>query len=1053
MLGIQFSLRDSAGNIEQGTLSLSGASESISMAGVQDVSLNTSSAAISGYTRSGGDLIITLMGGKTIVLEGYFADGDKDLLLSERGTMTHVELDALGQGEVVATYSDVDLTGKWSEYDQLAFLDLERVEPVVAPLAPALFGLGGAGAAAAAGLVGVGLLGGGDGDGSGDGGGSVPDTTAPVVAITDGVESTGDMVSGDDYGTGVVTITGTGEVGDTVDVTIGDVTVTTVVGEDGTWVGDFDTSLLDEGEYTSDVTVTATDGAGNSTTVTDTLVVDTEAEDLTFDTVEGDDVVNIEEASDGLTISGTSEAGATVSVELEGQAVSTTVGADGTWSVSFDADTLPGGTYDTIVSATVTDAAGNAATYMHDVHVDLEGSLTISTGTVGGDGTVNAVEIASDVSITGTGEAGSTVVVTVEGVSRTVTVDDSGAWSATYEAGTLPAGTYDAEVTAVATDAAGNVVSSAGTFHIDTEAGVAIDAGHSGGDEVINLSESGAPMTFTGTADAGSTVVVSLGATSLTTVAGAGGTWSVTYPAGTVAAGEYDTTLTAVATDEYGNTATSVTSVTVDTVAGTVALSSTPIEGDNVINAVEASDGVWVTGTATPGLDVDVTLGGVSHTVTATSAGTFSVLFAASEVTPGQYDTTATATISDAAGNTMSVSAGVQVDTFVDNFAVTSTAGGADMVMNAAETAEGLTLSGTVEPYSSVRVSIGGGSYASSAGSDGTWSIDVPAGALPRGEGGVDVAVTATDLAGNTATLTEVVVYDTLVNELSMDSNVGGDGVFNGTEMSTSGATLTGAVEAGSTVMVTVEGVTQEASVDAHGNWSVTFAPGTLADGDYTASVSILATDAAGNTATETASFEIDTIGDAPMIEGFSRSVQGVDSVRVQESDDSVSVFAVSETGQTTQVAVDAEIDLGSNTMLAFGNEVPNGSQIVVSSRDDAGNTSDTLFVLDTGSSRPDGVFFDVDIDNSGLSDFDLGAIDLQFVNGGELTLSGADLSRLTGEDGTLTVHGGGDDRVVLTDTAAASGTTDIDGQSYDIYTLGDDGVLFVDSNIDVVLP
>lgn len=1050
MLGIQFSLRDSAGNIEQGTLSLSEASERIAMTGVQDVSLNTSSAAISGYTRSGGDLIITLVGGKTIVLEGYFAEGDKDLLLSERGMMTHVELDALGQGDVVATYSDVDLTGKWSEYDQLAFLDLERVEPVVAPLAPALFGLGNA-AAAAAGLVGVGLLGGGDGDGNGDG--VVPDITAPVVAITDGVESTGDLVNGDDYDTGVVTITGTGETGDTVDVTIGDVTVTTVVGDDGTWVGEFDTSLLDEGEYTSDVTVTATDGAGNSTTVTDTLVVDTEAEDLTFDVVEGDDVVNIEEASDGLTISGTSEAGATVSVELEGQAVETTVGADGTWSVSFDADTLPGGTYDTIVSATVTDAAGNAATYMHDVHVDLEGSLTISTGTVGGDGTVNAVEIASDVSITGTGEAGSTVVVTVEGVSRTVTVDENGSWSATYEAGTLPAGTYDAEVTAVATDAAGNAVSSAGTFHIDTEAGVAIDAGHSGGDEVINLSESGAPMTFTGSADAGSTVVVSLGSTSLTTVAGADGTWSVTYPADSVASGEYDTTLTAVATDEYGNTATSVTSVAVDTVAGTVALSSTPIEGDNVINAVEASDGVWVTGTATPGLDVDVTLGGVSHTVTATSAGTFSVLFATSEVTPGQYDTTATATISDAAGNTMSVSAGVQVDTFVDNFAVTSTAGGADMVMNAAETAEGLTLSGTVEPYSSVRVSIGGGSYASSAGSDGTWSIDVPAGALPRGEGGVDVAVTATDLAGNTATLTEVVVYDTLVNELSMDSNVGGDGVFNGTEMSTSGATLTGAVEAGSTVMVTVEGVTQQATVDAHGNWSVTFAPGTLADGDYTASVSILATDAAGNTLTETASFEIDTIGDAPMIEGFSRSVEGVDSVRVQESDDSVSVFAVSETGQTTQVAVDAEIDLGSNTMLAFGNEVPNGSQIVVSSQDDAGNTSDTLFVLDTGSTRPDGVFFDVDIDNSGLGDFDLGAIDLQFVNGGELTLSGADLNRLTGEDGTLTVHGGGDDRVVLTDTAAASGTTDIDGQSYDIYTLGDDGVLFVDSNIDVVLP
>ncbi|MEM5477557.1 Ig-like domain-containing protein [Pacificibacter sp. AS14] len=1051
MLGIQFFLRDSAGNIEQGTLSLSGNSETLSMSGMQDVSLNTSSAAIAGYSRSGGDLIVTLVGGKTIVLDGYFEGGDKDLLLSERGLMTHVELDQMGQGELIATYNDVDLAGKWSEYDQLAFLDLERVEPVVAPLAPALLGLGGVGAAAVAGVVGVGLLTGGD-DGD-DEESEDPDTSAPVVAITDGVESTDDIVNGEDYDSGTVTIVGTGEPGDTVEVTVGDVSVVTIVDEDGRWAGDFDSSTLDEGEYTTDVTVVATDDAGNSTTVVDTLIVDTEAEDLIFDTVEGDDVVNIEEASDGLTISGTSEAGATVSVDLEGQIVETTVNDDGTWSVSFDADALPDGTYDTIVRATVTDAAGNAATYMHDVHVDLEGSLTISTGTVGGDGTVNGVEIASDVAITGTGEAGSSVVVTVQGVSRTVTVDAGGSWSATFEAGTLPAGTYDATVTAVATDAAGNVVSSSGTFHIDTEAGVAIDAGHSGGDEVVNLSESGAAMTFTGTADAGSTVVVTLGTSSLTTVAGTDGTWSVTYPAGTLAAGEYDTTLTAVATDEYGNTATSMTSVGVDTVAGTVALSTNPIEGDNIINAVEASDGVWVTGTATANIEVVVTLGDVSITVTSTSAGTFSALFEASDVTSGEYDTTATATITDDAGNTMSVSTGVQVDTYVDDFVVSSTSGGTDMVMNSVETSAGLTLSGTVEPNSTVSVTIGGANYSAGTTADGTWSLDIPAGALPSGEGSTDIEVVATDLAGNQATLTETVTYDTLVNELSMDSDVGGDGIFNLTEMTENGVTLTGAVEAGSTVFVTVEGVTQEATVDEQGNWSVTYAPGTLATGDYTASVTIDATDAAGNTATETTSFEIDTIGDAPIIEGFSRSTEGIDSVRVQETDDSVSVYSISETGQTAEVTVDAEYDLGDKTMLSFGEEVPNGSQIVVSSLDDAGNTSDTLFVLDTGSSRPDGVYFSVDIDNSGLDDFGLGAIDLQFVNGGELTLSTADLDRLTGEDGTLTVHGGGDDRVVLTDDATANGSTDIDGESYDIYTLGDDSVLFVDSNIEVVLP
>ncbi|RPE66453.1 Ig-like domain-containing protein [Pacificibacter maritimus] len=1049
MLGIQFSLRDSAGNIEHGTLSLAESSETLSVVGMSDVSLNTSTAAISGYARSGSDLVLTLVGGKTIVLEGYFSGAEKDLLLSERGLMTHVELDAMGQGEIIASYSDIDLSGKWSEYDQIAFLDLERVEPVVAPLAPALFGLGSGAALAGAGLAGAALL----GSGSGASGEAVaPDTTAPTVDVTGGVETVGDIVNGEDHDSGTVPITGTGEPGATVDVTINDVTVSTVVDDNGDWVAEFDSELIEEGEYTTGVTVTTTDDAGNSSTVTDTVVVDTEAENLTFDPVEGDDVVNIEEASDGLTITGTSEAGATVSVDLEGQVVETVVAEDGTWSVSFDAEALPAGTYDTIVRATVTDEAGNAATYLHDVHVDLEGSLTISTGSVGGDGTVNASEIASDVSISGTGEAGATVVVTVEGVSRTVTVSTDGSWSAVYEAGSLPHGTYDAAVTAISTDLAGNVIQSQGTFHIDTEAGVAIDAGHSGGDEIINFAESGAPMTFSGSADAGSTVVVTLGTSTLTTVAGADGAWTVTYPAGTLAAGEYDTTLTAVATDEYGNTATSVTSVTVDTVAGTVALSSNPIEGDNVINAVEASDGVWVTGTATPGISVDVTLGGVSHTVTATSAGTFAVLFAPSEVVPGEYDSTATATITDVAGNTMTVNTAVQIDTFVDNFAVTSTTGGDDMVMSAAETADGLTLSGTVEPNSTVRVSIGGASY-SVFSENGSWSLDVPAGALPRGEGSVDVAVAATDAAGNVATLTETVTYDTLVNDLAMDVTVGGDGVFNSEEMSTSGVTLTGSVEAGSTVFVTVEGIQHQATVAADGTWTVVFAPGELAGGDYTATATVVATDLAGNTLTDTAQFQIDTLGDAPMITGYFRSVDGISSVAVQDSPDSVSVFAIDGAGQTTQVALTSELDMGPNTLLSFGDNVPNGSQIVVSSEDDAGNTSETLFVLDTGSTRPEGVYFNVDVDNIGLGDFDLGAIDLQFVNGGEVTLSASDLARLTGEDNTLTVHGGGDDRVVLTDAATEAGSTDIDGQSYDIYTLGDDSVLFVDADIDVVLP
>ncbi|WP_339694069.1 Ig-like domain-containing protein [Celeribacter baekdonensis] len=1049
MLGIQYSVRDIAGNVDTGTLSLSENVEAISVRGVEDISLNMSTAAVSGYSREGGNLVVELIGGKSIVLEGYFEGGDHDLFLSERGLMTKVDFVDENQGDLVASYQDIDLTGKWSEYDQLAFLDLERIEPVVAPLALAGMGLGGAGAAAAA-AAGVILLDGGSGgDGGGNGGGE-SDTTAPDVAILTGVESVGDYVNGEIYDGGSFEITGDGEPGAVVDVTINGSTETVTIGEDGTWTAVFDSDAIETGEYTTDVTVVATDEAGNSTTVTDTLLVDTAPEDLSFDTVEGDDIVNISEASDGIPVSGQSEAGATVVVELEGQTIETVVGTDGTWSVTFDGAQLPAGTYDSTVTATVTDIYGNAATYTHEIAIDLEASLSVNAGAAGGDGMVNLSEMNGGVVLTGLGEAGASVTVTVAGVSRSATVSEDGTWSVTYESGSLPQGSYNAEVTAVSTDAAGNTASATGTFSIDTETGVAINAGHSGGDETINLAESQQSMSFAGTAEPGATVVVTLSGVSVTTVADGSGQWTATYAAGTLAGGEYDTTLTAVATDAAGNTATTTSTVHVDTVAGDIALSTNPIEGDNVINAVEASDGVWVSGTATPNHTITVTLSGVTHTVTSTNAGTFAAFFPASEVTPGEYDTGASATISDAAGNTRTVQTAVEVDTFVSNFAETAQQGGADGVVNGLESQSGVQLAGTVEVGSTVVLSYQGQNYLAAVDGSGNWSATIPASALPSGEGSANVIINATDPAGNTASLSETITYDTLVTSLGLNGDASGDMFINLAEAH-SGATLTGFVEPGSTVYVTLNGIRHLASVDAAGNWSVSYAAGEIPEGTYAANVQIDATDAAGNTRTETAQVTIDTEISSPSVETVTRGTDGVHSISVSEMGDDVSVYSLDENGSSTEIS-HTDYDLGSQTLLNFGSHVSNGDQIVISSEDVAGNQSDTLLVLDTTNERPDGAYFEVDIDNSGLDQFDLGAIDLQFVNGGEVTLSTADLDRIVGEDGVLTIHGGEDDRVVLEGGALTGDSTTIDGATYDIYTLGDDQVM-IDHHIEVVLP
>ncbi|WP_417254224.1 Ig-like domain-containing protein [Celeribacter sp.] len=1047
MLGIQYSVRDGAGTVTTGTLSLSGNSETIAVEAVEDISLNMSSAAISGYTREGGDLVIELIGGKTIVLDGFF-EGEHDLLLSERGLMTKVDFMAEDEGQLVAAYQDIDLTGKWSEYDQLAFLDLERVEPVVAPLVAgaALSGLGAAGAAAA--VAGAGVILGGGGDDGGDGG--TKDTTPPTVSINAGVESTEDYVNGEIYDSGSFTISGEGEAGSSVTVEVGSGSQTVVVGEDGTWTTEFDSETIDTGEYTTDVTVTAIDEAGNSTTVTDTLVVDTEAEDLSFDTVEGDDVINIVEASDDVIVSGQSEAGATVVVELEGQVVETTVDEDGTWSVTFDGDALPDGTYDSTVTATVTDAYGNAATYTHDIAIDLEASVSVDSDSAGGDGTVNLSEMNAGVTLTGTGEAGASVTVTVEGVERTTTVGEDGTWSVLYENGTLPEGTYTTDVSAVSTDLAGNTTSATGAFEIDTETGVAIDAGHSGGDETINLSESQQAMNFTGTAEAGATVVVTLAGVSVTTVADASGNWTASYPAGTLSGGEYDTTLTAVSTDAAGNTDTTTSTVHVDTVAGNITL-TTPIEGDNVINAAEASDGVWITGTATAGETVTVTLVGVSHTVTSTSSGTYSAFFAASEITAGEYDSTVTATLTDAAGNSTTVQAAVEIDTFVSNFAETGVQGGADGVVNAAEAQAGVALSGTVEVGSTVTVTYQNQSYSAAVDGAGNWSATIPATALPSGEGTSDVTISATDPAGNTSSLTETITYDTYVNELDLTADAGGDMFLNLAEVN-AGATLTGTVEAGSTVYVTLDGVRREAAVANDGTWTVTYEPGEISEGTYDADVLIEATDAAGNTRSETTTITVDTEINEPVVESVTRGVDGVRSISISESDDDITVHALDEDGTTTEIS-HSDYNLGEETLLNFGSEVSNGDQIVIASEDEAGNQSDTLLVLDTTNERPEGAYFEVDLDNAGLDQFDLGAIDLQFVNGGQVTLSADDLDRLVGEDGSLTIHGGEDDKVVLEGAELTGQSTADNGQSYDIYTLGDDEVL-VDQDVEVqVLP
>ena len=1134
MISVDYAIRDTLGVAQYGDMQ--GDATAITAVGdATDVSLNISAADIVAYTRSGSDMQITLTSGETIVLEGYFdttITGEKSLFLSENGKLVEVHLTDLGGHSLVPNYELHEVTGKWSEFDDMVFLDVVEVQPVIAPLAAPLFGLGLGGAAAAVGgaavIAGV-VIGdeggrdlpadptvndvdvdrivGGDEDdsvtitGTGepesdvevtigddtfdttideDGtwevvieGDDVPDdgvyttevvvtnpdgdtdtlvgpvvdidTTAPEIEVTTGTGSVGDIVNEEEYEADGVVIGGTGEAGATVEVTIGGVIQTTTVGDSGAWSVTYTTSEITSGEYTTDVSITTTDARGNSQTVTDTVVIDTIAPESVVSTVETDDVINAVEAADGVTISGSGEAGSSVSIDFMGSTETTTVGADGTWSVTYGSALITSGEYDATATVTSTDLAGNSAVVTHDIRIDTIGTVSITSG-IEGDNIVNAAEAADGITLTGTAEAGSSVVVTMGTVSYTVVSGTDGAWSVDFAASDIPSGTYDATITAVATDGAGNQTTATSSVFIDTDASVAIATGQAGGDDIVNFDEQGSPITFNGTADAGSSVQVTVAGITTTAVVAADGSWTATYAAGTLPAGEYDTTITAVSTDANGNSASATSSITVDTVAGDVALSTSPVAIDDVINASERDGGVDISGTATAGLTVTVTLDGVEHTTVADASGNWTTTYVASEIATGTDTLDITASITDAAGNSKSVSDTVALDTEVVNHTTSTNAVEGDDTINLDELSDGVQFTGTTEPGSSVQVTVGSVTRTATVDSNGNWTVDFAVADIPEGEYSTSVIAEATDAAGNTTTATDTFNVDTFVNELTSQT-VETDGTVNAAEMA-AGTTLTGTVEAGSSVSVTVQGVTREATVDANGNWSVTFAEGEIAGGEYTGSATINATDAAGNTTSTAATFAVDTVVNDPIVESVTFDGVDVTRVEVENTDSTFEVNTLDDAGNVgTPASIQTDYDSFGTTEFRFSSDVPDGTHLVVTETDAAGNASGTLLVLEDNADNAS------TIENAGLSDFDIGAIDLDYAVDTNLTLTEEQITAMAENSDSLTITGGSDDTVTIAGASATGETEEINGEDYDIYTVGDDGAtVVVDQDVNLLI-
>ncbi len=715
------------------------------------------------------------------------------------------------------------------------------------------------------------------------------------------------------------TLSGTAEPGSSVTLTDGNGNPIGQVTADGSGNWTFTPSTpLPNGTV---VNATATDPSGNASSPA-SVTVDAVAP--------ATPVVN---PSNGTTLSGTAEPGATVTLtDGNGNPIGQ-VTADGSGNWSFTPGTpLANGT---VVNATASDPTGNTS---------APASTTVDSVAPA----APVVNPSNGAEISGTAEPGATVTLT-DGSGNPigqVTADGSGNWSFTPST-PLADGTV---VNATATDPAGNT-GGQGSTTVDAIAPAT---------PTVNLSNG---SSLSGTAEPGSTVILTDGNGNpiAEVTADGSGNWTFT-PATPLANG---TVVNAVAQDPAGNTGPQG-STTVDAVAP-----NTPV--------VNPSNGNLLNGTAEPGSTVTLTDGNGNPIGQTTADGSGNWSF-----TPGSQlpnGTVVNVTASDAAGNT-SLPATTTVDSSLPS-------------IPQVDPSNGSVISGTADAGNTIIITDGNGNPIGQVTADGSgnWSftpgIPLPDGTVvnvvARSPSNVDSApavitvdgvapaapvidpsngteISGTAEAGATVILTDgggnpigqvtadgsgnwsftpgtPLANGTVINAVAQDpaGNTSGptsttvDAVAPATPVvnPSNGSVIAGTAEAGATVILTDGGGNPigQATADGSGNWS--FTPGTpLANGSV---VNAVAQDAAGNTSGP-ASTTVDSVAPAtPVLDPSNGTV----------------ISGTAEAGATVILTDGGGNPIGQATADGSGNwsftpgtPLTNGTVINAVAQDAAGNTS-----------------------------------------------------------------------------------------------------------------
>ncbi|ADV48614.1 outer membrane adhesin like protein [Cellulophaga algicola DSM 14237] len=812
--------------------------------------------------------------------------------------------------------------------------------------------------------------------------------TAPVIDITTPIEGDNVVNAAED---GDVTISGTTtgvEVGQTVTVTFSDgtntVTTTATVSGD-TWTAtDADISGLDNGTIT--VTADVTDFGGNPATDNDPITLDNTIPTIDITTpIEGDNVVNAAEDGD-VTISGTTtgvEDGQTVTVTFSdgtNTVITTATVSGNTWTAT-DAD-ISGLTNGPItVTADVTDVALNPATDNDPIILDNSAPTVDITTPIEGDNVVNAAED-GDVTISGTTtgvEDGQTVTVTFSDGTNTVTTTatvSGNTWTAT-DADISGLTNGPITVTADVTDVALNPATDNDPIILDNSAPTVDITTPIEGDNVVNAAEDG-DVTISGTTTGVEdnqivTVTFSDGTnTVITTATVSGDTWTAT-DADISGLANGPITVTADVTDVALNPATDNDPITLDNSVPTIDI-TTPIEGDNVVNAAEDGD-VTISGTTTDvedGQTVTVTFSDGTNTVTTTATVSGDTWTATDADISGLANgpITVTADVTDVALNPATDNDPITLDNSLPTIDITTPIEG-DNVVNAAEDGD-VTISGSttdVEDGQTVTVTFSDGTntvITTATVSGDTWTAtDADISGLTNGP--ITVTADVTDFGGNPATDNDPITLDNSLPTIDITTPIEGDNVVNAAEDGdvTISGTTTG-VEDGQTVTVTFSDgtntVTTTATVSGD-TWTATDADiSGLANGPITVTADV--TDVALNPATDNDPIILDN--SAPTVDSFN-TIDSTPILTGQGNANETLVIELDTDGDnipdvTYTVTTDASGDWSLDTETA----TPDSGSFPTLVDQDVINITATD---PSGNSGTGAVTVSVDTDNDGIND------------------------------------------------------------------------------------